>query len=478
LSLNPFLATAYYRQLILDQVRLTPRHEFHGKSFICLSLTRYCSVGCRFCFFKSPRAYRKVVPDDAFGDEGVDRLVQFIRDADVGYLLISGGGDPLDERRSALRLISEAMADSIVIVTSGNWARSLPSARRYLKAMHSSFLARRSPTHLTIRLSVDEFHGEALGLAPAHNLLRLFREQYRNEPNFCFKIHTLCNDPCIAKFLEEAGLRRAGNVQIAGVGDECRTSVKISPRQEHYVDDTGFHLSINYAKLFHSDENVDLRDRNSVERNLAIFQKDLEESENGNSSRVNNLDGSLGLDFWITYDGRVTTWGNQLPDNRFNVYHDRHRDVVRRSFNDPASLAFIEWGGAYRDAILGEVNPRAVLLAKAVNIRDFVGDILFEDARDRLYFSLRALQDFRRSGHVSDGAMAKWPEELQKLVQLGKKELRRLYRTSRNDIVRQVLAGAATKEDLQRLRRRIDLGHFSVSKESCFRLEMALKNLR
>jgi hypothetical protein len=472
---NPFRAVSQQRELILRWVRLEPRKPFLGKSFICASLTRYCSVGCRFCFFKSPRAFRKKVPDDAFSADGVERLLRFIADANVGYLLISGGGDPLDERRHALRLIGEARADSIVIVTSGNWARSLPAAARYLDAIYRSFRSRSTPAHLTIRLSLDEFHGEALGLAPAQNLLQLFRERHRDDADFRFKIHTLLNDPLAEQFLRNGGFQRLGAAQIAGAGDECRSSIKISPRQEYYADGDGFRLCVNYAKLFLSDEYVDLYDRDSLDRRLRVFQRDLDESEHGNPARVHNLDNSLGLDFWISYNGAVTTWGNQMPDNRFSVYRDSYGDVVRKTFCDPASLAFLEWGVAYRDSVLGEVNPRAVLLARAVNIRDFVGDILFEDARDRLYFSIRALQDFLREGYVSPSALAGWPVELRRLVELDRKELCRLYRTSRSDIVRQALADGVGRDGLQRLRRRIGLGHFRVATGSMLLLDRALE---
>ncbi|MEW9906187.1 MAG: hypothetical protein AB2990_02250 [Candidatus Symbiodolus clandestinus] len=41
------------------------RNDFSGKSFICVSLTKFYPVGCSFCFFKSGPAFRKSSREDS-----------------------------------------------------------------------------------------------------------------------------------------------------------------------------------------------------------------------------------------------------------------------------------------------------------------------------------------------------------------------------------------------------------------------------
>lgn len=92
---NVFNSPAVYRRVILEAPNLV-RYDtkcYQGKSFICLFLTRFCGVGCPFCFFKSPP--NKGISDirDSFTEEGVDKFIQFANEANVGYLQISGGGE-------------------------------------------------------------------------------------------------------------------------------------------------------------------------------------------------------------------------------------------------------------------------------------------------------------------------------------------------------------------------------------------------
>src|SRR3990167_1578605 len=118
---NIFQTPNKYRKFILDSKNLVSSNgeAYSGKSFICLFLTRFCGVGCPFCFFKSPP--NKGTPDirDSFTEEGVDHFIQFANDANVGYLQISGGGEPFLKKRALLKCISEVNADRIMLVTSG-----------------------------------------------------------------------------------------------------------------------------------------------------------------------------------------------------------------------------------------------------------------------------------------------------------------------------------------------------------------------
>ena len=152
---NPLL----YRDLLLDSGLIEGNpHSFSGKTFICVSLTRFCPVGCKFCFFKSGPAFKKQSIEDKFSEEGTQKFIEFSNKINLGYLLISGGGEPMIEKRHLLKIIRNVKSERIVLVTSANWAKSFEAADSYLNAIQEELNLRETPTSLTVRVSVDAEH--------------------------------------------------------------------------------------------------------------------------------------------------------------------------------------------------------------------------------------------------------------------------------------------------------------------------------
>jgi len=75
---NPFGNPRKYRDLILKSHVLNfEKIDVSGKSLACLFLTRFCGVGCPFCFFKSSSPWREQNIEDQFSDEGIDKFIHF-----------------------------------------------------------------------------------------------------------------------------------------------------------------------------------------------------------------------------------------------------------------------------------------------------------------------------------------------------------------------------------------------------------------
>ncbi|HLD95144.1 MAG TPA: radical SAM protein, partial [Alphaproteobacteria bacterium] len=140
--------------------------KFSGKTFICVSLTRFCPVGCKFCFFKSGAVFKQPTREDLLTPEGTKKFIHFANSVNLGYLLVSGGGEPMMEKKSVLQIIEKVDSDRIVLVTSAHWAKTKESARRYLEEIQEALEKRSTKTSLTIRVSVDSQHAVSLGLNP------------------------------------------------------------------------------------------------------------------------------------------------------------------------------------------------------------------------------------------------------------------------------------------------------------------------
>lgn len=467
-----FVQPQHFRNKLLDAKLITgDKTHFSGKTFICVSLTRFCPVGCKFCFFKSGNAFRHPTREDLLTEEGMDKFVAFSNDINLGYMLVSGGGEPMMEKKSTLKIIEEVQSERIVLVTSAHWARKEEGARRYLEAIKERLAKRKTETLVTVRVSVDTEHSATLTFDPIINLLKLFKENYRDVPQLELQIHSLDGDPAIDDVLKrvESDYKISRQVVDQERISDGKNAVKIVPKQE-IISFDDMDIKVGYAKAFYSDLRVNIHARDDIQKNIDVYQKDLFESEDGNSSIVTNKLGEPGLDFWVNYNGNVTTWGNQYLDNLFNLYTDSSEDIISGSLSDPAALSFIEKGATYRDAVIAEANETAVIRSKAVNIRDYTGALMFDEERTRLYYTIRALQDFIKEGRISEEKLDTLPQELRNLLAVSREDLVNSYTATKHTIVQQTIDAGFNSGHILDILEWIKLGHYKVSDADIQRL--------
>lgn len=371
----------YYRNIILKNLNVNlVQEEFHGKGIACVFLTRFCPVSCDFCFFKSLPQNIKKTEKDAFNEIGMNNLIGFINKANLAYLLVSGGGDPFAEFENVLRLLKETNVNKVVLVTSGFWAINKQKAKNYLNKIFENI----KDKEVILRLSYDEYHTKKLSLDIIYNILNLFENNFYNNKNFKFRVHTMIDDPSIKDFLKHIS-NRIKNKKIIKLNTDSAIVSKLNPFDYKIELKNGFSFEIGFASVFYPNGKIDMGNLDIVNRNLGVFEKDLKNSQNYNSSVALNNDGSKGLDFWINYNGNICTWGNQVPDNIQNIYFDSYDEIINNNFSDPVMASYIKKGSLYRDNVLNEVAPSTVLKSKLINIRDYVGAILFEEDKTLLY---------------------------------------------------------------------------------------------
>ncbi len=457
-----FTRPQYYRNLMLKKLNTNlVQDEFKGKGIACVFLTRFCPVSCDFCFFKSLPQNTKKTEKDAFNSIGMNNLIDFINKANLAYLLVSGGGDPFTEFDNVLRLIKEAKVNKIVLVTSGFWAINKQKADIYLNKIYKNIKNK----EVILRLSYDKYHVKKLSSDTIYNILDLFENHFYNNKNFKFRVHTMIEDPSINDFLEQIS-KRIKDKKIVNLNTDSKIVSKINPFDYKIELTNGFSFEIGFANAFYPDGKIDMRNLNIIKRNLEVFEKDLRNSQNYNSSVTLNNDGSKGLDFWINYNGNVCTWGNQVPDNIQNIYFDNYDEIINNNFSDPIMASYLKKGSLYRYNILNEIAPLTVLKSKLINIRDYVGAILFEEDKIRLYYSIRVLQDFYNEGVLKNKDMLLLPEKLQDLIKDGTKEsLITLYNASNYTIIDQFLSKKHSKKEAIKLLELIKLNHYVVDND-------------
>ena len=442
-STNPFDHSGILRQEIISSIKLTPQIRYNGKGFICALITSRCPVGCEDCMFFSNMAESKN-SYNTMTSQRISNLMKLVQDSNTGYLLVGGGGEGFLEPSLMYRIIEETKADVTWMVTSAFWAKDKDAAGKVLQSMHDAFLRGKHKEYgrkIVCRVSFDKFHVSALALPKQNplqyivNIIKLFEEHYSHEVGFVLMLHGLQGEETLVDRLckEINGEKVVRDLPSDGDVKVTESAITIKLK-------SGYAFEVTSAKLLLSDLAPDLRNKAELKRKITIWEQDAFCNERGNPAVNYNPDGTIGTDMLVAYDGRIAGgWQSEMPDVPINVDLDDFTSIMKKTLSDPGVLGTIENGLVYRFNIIDEVCPKAVLRAKAVNVRDYTSPILLEEDKIKLYYSIRALQDFIAHSGVNKEEMTRWSAELKSLVSLKKNELQTLYHDSKYDIVQQFI---------------------------------------
>lgn len=463
---NPFVQPREERAYLIAQPLVTrDPSRYRGRSIVYVFFTRHCGVGCPFCFFKSAPAKGRVTSADEFTEEGVSRYIEFCNQANVGYLGISGGGEPLNHRRATLRSIAEIRCSRIVMNTSGSWAVSEVAARKYLQEMVAAIEQREEAAKVVVRLSVSAGHSIKLGIKPAINLINIFRKEYRNHPHLELQLHGFKGDPTLQK-ISDAFPDSQYVDWICKRTSADEHVVKYMPARCSFLLDDGFRVTTGLTRIFISDLRPNLHDLEDCKKREDVFMEDLSDSEDFFPTVVQNHSGSFGIDWAFNYNGNICAWTNQVNDHQLNIYEDDYQKIVDTIFGDPLMLSIIEKGTVYRDRVVAEADPRAVRRLRAISLRDFSGAVIFEEEKTRLYYCLRVLQDYLKEGRLIFEAVKELPTHLQALIKGTNEDLLRLFHAAEYTIIDQQKAkGTFDEKEWRDLLELVKLGHYNLTEQ-------------
>jgi len=167
----------------------------------------------------------------------------------------------------------------------------------------------------------------------------------------------------------------------------------------------------------------------------------------------------------LNYNGNVCLWQNQVNDNQWNIYKDSFPTVLNETFRDPITLSYIENGCKYRERIVAEVSPRAVLRMKSISLRDYSGTVVFEEEKTRLYYAIRVLQDFFKTGRVIQNQLDELPEEIRQLIVGSTEMAKELYHKAAYTIIDQYKRREFHSIEWRDLLELIKLGHYDLTSE-------------
>lgn len=463
---NIFNNPAYYREKLLERSLIRKPHIPEGRPLICVFFTNYCVVGCPFCFFNSPKQENeisdKVRRENHFNQYGVERFIQFANDSHVGYLQISGGGEPFLELDAILQCVRKVSAKRIILVTSGYWAYNREQACSILKKLYDARKDNPSDPRLSIRVSISKDHSIKLKDRPLVNLISEFENHYLKENRFTLQFKFFEGDDTFENYLENwyPGYQLELDRENGSDDDEF---IKIIPWKYTLCLPSGYKLIVGKSRVFFPTLRPDMNNISQIRQNNSVFDVDSNLSQNDFPSLVYGSNGTTGLDWIVEYNGNVCTWQNRVQDNLLNIYEDNYNQVIEKTMSDLITYSFIEKGSSYRNRIISEISPKTVSLMKAVNIRDYAGTLLFADEKIRLYYNIRVLQDYLQEGVIDPIALLDFPIGLQMAVKMTKEELIREYKSATYSIVDQEFARPTCFDELHDFLELLKLDHFEVS---------------
>lgn len=148
-----------------------------------------------------------------------------------------------------------------------------------------------------------------------------------------------------------------------------------------------------------------------------------------------------------------------------NLYVDTYEKIISDLRNNVISYSFIDKGYVNREHIINEVNPRAVLRSKVVNIRDYSGALLLEEHKTSLYYAIRIINEYLKEGILTAENLLNLPLELIKTILMPKEDVIKLFRDSNYSIVDQYMNEEHLYEEWLDILTLIKLGHYDISQD-------------
>ena len=452
-SRNIFDISNTSRRYLINVLPIQEVNTYKGQSYMTAWLTKSCPIGCDFCFFHSPLV-KVGERDNTLTEEGIEKLIDMIQDANVTELMVSGGGEPFIVFEKLLSIIGRAFVDRIVIATGANWSKTKERAEKHLSQIREKKLNNKKNPKITIRLSIDKYHHEKLSNSNdfdyIKNIIIAFKELNLTKDNIWLEFRTIFSDETVTHLINE--------LQPVSISE-------IDSRKKLLILPDGLHIKLSYSDEFTTNGFVNLQDPQFIETQTKIWDNNINNIYGGNTSVMTNTS-PHGLNLEIIHDGTFFPWGATPSDNEFSIYRENYSEMKARLSRDPITITFLEFGNMHRDAVINEVNPKAPIRGKCIGIRDFYPRILFEEEKSRLYYHIRSLQLLVSQKRIHKPALENLPDIIKCFLQAPVDQLRSYYKASTMSIVDQYTRNNKTQlESLKDIYNLVSLGHYDCTVE-------------
>lgn len=358
----------------------------------------HCPVKCGHCNFAAPPS---VVGLDRFSvARNLDSVLDVVNGMSLWKAVLSGGGEPMVEPdfcRDFINKVSSPELEEIELITSGYFATSLGAADDALDSLHEAWTARddamETRPRLTIRLSLDWFHVQRLGIEHAVHLISAVDRAQRYEVGFYIRSVLLTGDSTMVELADRLG------AELGPIDDFQRIMRLPSGRLVTvYLKNLILDGRMNRRKLARLPVGLPT---GSIEDFAARFRDGRGQHVPArvyNGPAVRHLDGVACI---VEDDGAVKILEGTPPDRSASVGEHPSWDSARRYlYADPLSRFLVESGPEPLAELLAPAFPGVRDLASDFNQLYYLTDRLLGDPVKRLYATVKILE--QESGHQCD----------------------------------------------------------------------------
>lgn len=371
-------------------------------SIVYIWPSRFCSVGCGHCNFASSPIIGLSREQDSFHSADAQvRLVEFINQLNVWKVVLSGGGEPLLEPATVERVIENVQSErleEIEVITSGIWGKTLKSSERILNRLMNAHRRRSQSceceTKFLLRLSVDWFHRQSMGLTPIENIIQTLDSRDFADIHCYIRSVLLVGDSTIHD------LAASLHADLSPLTDYQQTLTLPSGRS----------ILVYYKNLIidgrlNQETLSSLPVQPSSIASAAQFSKRCRESSGRfipgltyNGPKVHHLDG---LNLTIEYDGSVKILEATAPDNVPSLYENDWQTARAMLYSDPLTIYLLEDGPEEFIKIMQEIRADSMYIGKNTNQLYYIVDKLLNTPDERLWATVKVLQMHRERGRLN-----------------------------------------------------------------------------
>jgi hypothetical protein len=349
-----------------------------------------CPVGCGHCNFASPMSLAPLTRYSVARDPAP--VMRLMNSMGLWKAVLSGGGEPMLEPEFCELFVHEIdspVLKEIELITSAYFAEDAVEAHKRIRSLVHAWKTRPAGlarAHFTIRISLDWFHAQRIGIEPAAQVIRMLGESDLRDIGCYIRSVLLEDDATIVQLAKSLG------GHLSDIRDYQQTiSLPDGRVIVVYFKNLILDGRMNQRKLARLPISLPTESRASVfgtrfhdERGRSIPARTY------NGPEVRHLDG---LACVIQDDGKVLILEGNDPNRCAHVRQtDDWAQAIKHLYADPLTVYLVDHGPSELARIIGDVFPEAVRLAEDTNQLYYITDILLSTPDRRLYATLRALE--------------------------------------------------------------------------------------
>jgi hypothetical protein len=357
-----------------------------------------CPVGCQHCNYASPTSIRSL--DRYSVAEHGQQLLQTVNGMGLWKAVLSGGGEPMVEPAFCAEFFAGVRSPSLEeleLITAAHFASSVDAARASLEPLVAAWDSRpdRSTTQFRVRISLDWFHAQQIGVAPAANVIRALGEPDLCEADVYIRSVLLSGDDTTAMLADELGARRR----------------PVDDYREELILSDGRSVLVYYKNLI-----VDGRLTHTKLERLPVgvpvasrydqFGERFRRSDGRqvpartyNGPEVRHLDGLACL---IEDDGRIRILeGNDLTISPTVAEVSGWDDAIARLYRDPITVFLVDEGPSALAELMAGHYPDSVRFEQETNQLYHLSEMLLSTSDRRLTAMLLILERDLERGVVA-----------------------------------------------------------------------------